>query len=143
VALALTVLAMMAFDPPDTANYEPVYEGCNTYDCDQRVAAKRERRKVQRLHKAAVRWAKKHSDVRRRVVRPFRAWLASTRRCESGGNYSTNTGNGFYGAYQFTMSSWHAVGGRGMPHLNEKLEQDYRAVLLRRVQGTGAWPVCG
>src|SRR3954453_19350979 len=41
--------------------------------------------------------------------------LASIRRCESGGNYATDTGNGFYGAYQFTQSSWEAVGGSGNP----------------------------
>jgi hypothetical protein len=79
----------------------------------------------------------------RTVTRPYRPWLARTRACESGGNYATNTGNGFYGAYQFTLESWHAVGGRGLPNDAEPLEQDYRAVRLLHVQGTGAWPVCG
>ena len=82
----------------------------------------------------------------RRVTAPYRAWLASTRGCETRGQpdpYRTNTGNGFYGAYQFTLSSWAAVGGRGMPHLASPLEQDYRAVRLLHLQGRGAWPVCG
>jgi hypothetical protein len=79
----------------------------------------------------------------RRVARPYGGWLRSTRMCESGGRYSTNTGNGFYGAYQFTLGSWRAVGGRRMPHLAEPAEQDYRAVRLLWVQGRGAWPVCG
>lgn len=35
----------------------------------------------------------------------------AVRNCESGGNYSTNTGNGYYGAYQFDISSWYANGG--------------------------------
>ena len=78
-----------------------------------------------------------------RVVRPYRRWLAGVRRCESGGDYAINTGNGFYGAYQFVLTSWWAVGGRGYPHRAEPLEQDYRAVRLLRVQGRGAWPVCG
>ena len=63
--------------------------------------------------------------------------------CESGGNYATNTGNGFFGAYQFTIGSWRAVGGWGSPHLASRLEQDYRAVLLLRRSGAGNWPVCG
>jgi muramidase (phage lysozyme) len=63
--------------------------------------------------------------------------------CESRGNYRTNTGNGFYGAYQFTLSSWRSVGGKQPPHVAEPAEQDFRAVRLRWIQGTGAWPVCG
>jgi hypothetical protein len=63
--------------------------------------------------------------------------------CESGGNYATNTGNGFYGAYQFTLSSWASVGGRGRPDLAGPFEQDGRALRLRSIQGRGAWPVCG
>lgn len=79
----------------------------------------------------------------RRVVAPYQGWLDSTSSCESGGNYRTNTGNGFYGGLQFTLSSWAAVGGRGLPSAAGRLEQEYRAILLRRVQGVGAWPVCG
>lgn len=71
------------------------------------------------------------------------AWLARVRACESGGNYAINTGNGFYGAYQFTLSSWVAVGGSGYPHLASPAEQDHRALRLRAIQGTGAWPNCG
>lgn len=36
-------------------------------------------------------------------------WLSKLRQCESGGNYRTNTGNGFYGAYQFTQSTWDRI----------------------------------
>jgi hypothetical protein len=79
----------------------------------------------------------------RRVTAPYRGWLLSTRLCESRGNYWTNTGNGFYGAYQFTLQSWAAVGGWGLPSNAPPLEQDYRAVKLLHVQGPGAWPVCG
>lgn len=82
-------------------------------------------------------------DPRLRAIRPYRAWLARTRACESGGRYSTSTGNGFFGAYQFTVRSWYAAGGRGMPHLAGRREQDYRAVRLLHIQGPGAWPVCG
>lgn len=62
--------------------------------------------------------------------------------CESGGNWSINTGNGFYGGLQFTLSSWRAVGGSGYPHQASKAEQIARAERLKAVQGWGAWPAC-
>lgn len=62
--------------------------------------------------------------------------------CESGGNWATNTGNGFYGGLQFTLSSWQAVGGSGYPHHASKAEQIARAERLLAIQGWGAWPAC-
>jgi hypothetical protein len=78
----------------------------------------------------------------RRVVRPYRTRFLSIARCESGGRWYINTGNGFYGGIQFTLSSWRYVGGSGYPHHATKLEQMYRGVLLMRRQGWGAWPNC-
>jgi hypothetical protein len=69
--------------------------------------------------------------------------LAAIRACESGGDYSTNTGNGFYGAYQFTQASWEAVGGTGNPAAAGPAEQDRRAAMLMARSGAGNWPVCG
>ncbi len=63
--------------------------------------------------------------------------------CESGGNYSTNTGNGFYGAYQFTQSTWESVGGTGNPAAASPAEQDARAAQLYAQSGSSPWPVCG
>ncbi|HET7673124.1 MAG TPA: transglycosylase family protein [Candidatus Saccharimonadales bacterium] len=62
--------------------------------------------------------------------------------CESGGNWSINTGNGYYGGLQFTISSWRAVGGSGLPSQASKSEQIYRAKILQSRQGWGAWPAC-
>lgn len=62
--------------------------------------------------------------------------------CESGGNWSINTGNGFYGGLQFTLSSWHAVGGSGYPNQASPSEQIARAQMLEARQGWGAWPAC-
>jgi hypothetical protein len=63
--------------------------------------------------------------------------------CESGGNYSANTGNGFYGAYQFTQPTWESVGGTGNPAAASPAEQDRRAAMLYAQQGSSPWPVCG
>ncbi|HVX47886.1 MAG TPA: transglycosylase family protein [Candidatus Saccharimonadales bacterium] len=62
--------------------------------------------------------------------------------CESGGNWAANTGNGFYGGLQFTLSSWQSVGGSGYPNQASASEQIARAQALQARQGWGAWPVC-
>jgi len=63
--------------------------------------------------------------------------------CESGGNWAINTGNGFYGGLQFTLSTWAANGGTGMPQNASPAEQIRVAENVLRTQGIGAWPVCG
>lgn len=100
------------------------HAGCNSDACHQRV----DRRQAKAL--------------KRQVVAPHRGWLLRVASCESGRRWHIATGNGFYGGLQFTLSSWHAVGGRGYPHHHGRLEQMYRAVKLLRLQGPGAWPVC-
>jgi LysM repeat protein len=62
--------------------------------------------------------------------------------CESGGNWSINTGNGFYGGLQFTQSSWRAAGGSGSPQNASRSEQIRVAQHLQQMQGWGAWPTC-
>lgn len=62
--------------------------------------------------------------------------------CESGGNWSINTGNGYYGGLQFSLASWRGVGGSGYPHQASRAEQISRAEALRERQGWGAWPAC-
>lgn len=62
--------------------------------------------------------------------------------CESGGNWSINTGNGYYGGIQFSLSSWQAVGGSGLPSNASREEQIMRGEALRAIQGWGAWPAC-
>lgn len=63
--------------------------------------------------------------------------------CESGGNWVTNTGNGFYGGLQFTLATWRANGGVGMPQNASREQQIAVANNVLRAQGIGAWPVCG
>jgi len=77
------------------------------------------------------------------TARATGAPLSSIRACESGGNYSTNTGNGFYGAYQFDLQTWQSVGGSGLPSNASPAEQDKRAAILYSQRGSSPWPVCG
>lgn len=62
--------------------------------------------------------------------------------CESGGNWAANTGNGYYGGLQFSLSSWQAVGGSGYPHEASAATQIAMAQRLQASQGWGAWPGC-
>lgn len=62
--------------------------------------------------------------------------------CESSGNWSINTGNGFYGGLQFTLQTWHGFGGTGMPNKASRSEQIEVAERVLAVQGWVAWPAC-
>ncbi|MEQ0565787.1 transglycosylase family protein [Amycolatopsis sp. NEAU-NG30] len=63
--------------------------------------------------------------------------------CESSGNWSTNTGNGYYGGLQFSQSTWKAYGGTGSAANASREEQIAVAERVLQGQGLGAWPVCG
>ena len=62
--------------------------------------------------------------------------------CESGGNWSINTGNGYYGGLQFSLSTWEAYGGSGNPADASRTEQIRVAENVLAGQGWGAWPSC-
>ena len=64
--------------------------------------------------------------------------------CESGGNWSINTGNGYYGGLQFNPGTWAAYGGQGLPHENSREQQIAIAEKVVAASGGsyGAWPHC-
>ncbi|MCW2765075.1 MAG: Transglycosylase domain protein, partial [Nocardioides sp.] len=67
----------------------------------------------------------------------------SLARCESGGNWAINTGNGYYGGLQFNLGTWQSYGGSGLPSNNSRDEQIRIATLVRNASGGyGAWPAC-
>jgi nucleoid-associated protein YgaU len=72
---------------------------------------------------------------------PVSTWDALAQ-CESTGNWSINSGNGYYGGLQFSPSTWRAFGGSGMPHQASKSEQIRVAENTLAAQGWGAWPAC-
>jgi hypothetical protein len=68
---------------------------------------------------------------------------AQLRHCESGNDYTKDTGNGYYGAYQFDLPTWRSMGGSGLPSEAPPWEQDARARALYAARGPAPWPVCG
>jgi len=66
--------------------------------------------------------------------------------CESGGNWSTNTGNGFSGGLQFSQGTWDAYGGGQYSSTAAGASRSQQIAVAQKVlagQGIGAWPVCG
>ncbi|MDT0487962.1 MULTISPECIES: transglycosylase family protein [Streptomyces] len=66
--------------------------------------------------------------------------------CESGGNWSINTGNGYYGGLQFSASTWAAYGGTQYAAQANQASKSQQIAVAEKVlasQGKGAWPVCG
>jgi resuscitation-promoting factor RpfB len=64
--------------------------------------------------------------------------------CESGGRPNAVSGTGkYHGLYQFSVGTWQAVGGTGLPSAATADEQTYRAQLLYQRSGAGQWPHCG
>ncbi|MGW2045214.1 transglycosylase family protein [Streptomyces sp. NPDC001858] len=66
--------------------------------------------------------------------------------CESGGNWSINTGNGYYGGLQFSASTWAAYGGTQYAAQADQASKAQQITVAEKVlagQGKGAWPVCG
>lgn len=68
-------------------------------------------------------------------------WL-QLRECESGDNYQANTGNGYFGAYQFSQQTWSNLGLPGRPDLEPPSMQDQAAMKLQSEYGWGQWPAC-
>ncbi|MFF5716795.1 transglycosylase family protein [Streptomyces buecherae] len=66
--------------------------------------------------------------------------------CESTGNWSINTGNGYYGGLQFSASTWAAYGGTAYAPTADKASKAQQIQIAEKVlasQGKGAWPHCG
>lgn len=75
---------------------------------------------------------------------PDSAW-DDLAQCESSGNWSINTGNGFYGGLQFTQSTWEAFGGLKFAARADLATREQQIVVAERTlegQGWGAWPNC-
>ena len=66
--------------------------------------------------------------------------------CESGGDWSINTGNGYYGGLQFSQQTWEGYGGTEYAATADQASKSQQIAIGERVlegQGAGAWPNCG
>lgn len=67
---------------------------------------------------------------------------AKLRYCEAGGIYTRNSGNGYYGAYQFNIGTWANYGGYSRPDLAPPAVQDAKAQATQAARGWSPWPAC-
>lgn len=119
---------------------------------DDRAPTARElRRSIRRMKRRFRNWKGTYegrATVHRFKVRHIPRWgkqhLRSIAWCESRNNPRAIGGGGsFRGMYQFTFSTWRAVGGWGDPAAAPRSEQTWRAWVLLKNEGSGHWPVCG
>jgi hypothetical protein len=107
---------------------------------DMRQLTRAAKRGVER--RAEKRAAKREAAAARAVTVP--PHLEAIAQCESGGDPTAVSADGMYhGKYQFSVATWQAVGGAGLPSQAPEAEQDMRAVMLYEQSGPGQWPVCG
>jgi hypothetical protein len=72
----------------------------------------------------------------------MKAELHKLRLCESSDNYRENTGNGYFGAYQFATRTWHGLGFNGRPDQATAATQNRAARKMHSENGWAAWPSC-
>ncbi|MDP9386962.1 MAG: transglycosylase family protein [Actinomycetota bacterium] len=84
-----------------------------------------------------------------RASRPRRAPAPATaenlerlRACESEGDYTESSGSRYFGAYQFSVSTWRSLGYEGLPHQAPPQVQDEAAQRLHARSGWNQWPAC-
>ncbi|QRP17907.1 transglycosylase family protein [Corynebacterium striatum] len=76
---------------------------------------------------------------------PVSAW-DQVAACESGGNWQVNTGNGYYGGFQFSAQTWSGFGGQQYAPTADQVTKEQQIAVAEQVlaaQGAGAWPNCG
>ena len=104
------------------------------------IVRRRPARRINRATRVRIRRVSR-SAPRPRALPTGDLW-ARLRACESGGRYNINSGNGFYGAYQFHPRTWRGLGYPGLPHQAPPEMQDEAARKLQARSGWGQWPVC-
>jgi len=108
------------------------------------MTAKQSKRLRKTLNRLRA-WRASHKDylIYSRLPAWTHAWAVNTGACESGNDPTTNTGNGYYGAFQFNLGTWAAAGGQGMPNLQSWHYQATIAIKLMLREGAQHWPNCG
>lgn len=106
-----------------------------TYQVDEKTGAQTPLQSVQLQPPVAEIIAKGTAPVP--LSSNLATWLAKLRQCESGGNYQDDTGNGYYGAYQFSLGTWERLGYSGLPSGAPPSVQDQAIVANTNRSGGG------
>jgi hypothetical protein len=147
MALALSAGVVAAPISVSTAQTEPETDVAEFVDAkldgrktDMRQLTRAAKQGVER--RAQRRAAKREAAAAQAVAVP--PHLEAIAQCESGGDPTAVSADGMYhGKYQFSVDTWAAMGGSGLPSQAPESEQDMRAAMLYEQSGPGQWPVCG
>ena len=148
IAVAVPAVAFAA-DGSDNTTTNPPAAGADKKQ-EHREAKRQIRKAVARAERKQR--ADKRAHARKLAAKQAKSFggggaspaLEAIAACESGGNPSAIGGGGAYrGKYQFSYSTWAAMGGSGDPAAASEAEQDARAAKLYASTGAGQWPVCG
>jgi len=105
------------------------------------------REDVRAAKRAAERSAAEKREAKKAAAAPAVAippQLEAIAACESGGDPTAVSADGMYhGKYQFSVATWAAMGGSGLPSQAPESERDMRTAMLYAQSGPGQWPVCG
>jgi hypothetical protein len=115
--------------------------------------AKVHKAKVVKFHRAQLRWTTRElqesmsallTAVPKYLPTSGICWSCwdQVANCESGGNWSTNTGNGFYGGLQFTKDTWKGAGGRRFAKRADLATREQQIYVASGL-ALSNWPVCG
>ena len=148
MALALCAGVVAAPISVSIAQTEPETETDVAEFVDTKIdGRKTDMRQLTRAAKRGVeRRAEKRARARRRAAQAVAVppHLEAIAQCESGGDPTAVSADGMYhGKYQFSVATWQAMGGGGLPSQAPEAEQDMRAAMLYEQSGPGQWPVCG
>src|SRR5688572_7962574 len=139
VAAPISVSIAQPETEPETDVVEFVDTKIDGRKTDMRQLTRAAKRGVK--HRAEKRAAKRAAAAQAVTVPPH---LEAIAQCESGGDPTAVSADGMYhGKYQFSVATWQAMGGSGLPSQAPEAEQDMRAAMLYAQSGPGQWPVCG
>lgn len=134
----------------DFNRHKPIKIAKTTGDFDSKVLVPL--RAAQAAQAAAEAQAKAEAAAKRQMaIKAIRTnpvkiatgdhWEA-LRLCEAGGDYAKNTGNGYFGAYQYNIGTWANYGGYARPDLAPPAVQDAKARETAAARGFSPWPAC-
>lgn len=131
--------------PTKTPNYdkevlEPLHAAQAKKAEEERIAQENARKAAEEAEAARVK-AEAAKQARTSQTGSGGVW-ERLRFCEAGGDYTKNTGNGFYGAYQFDISTWNNYGGYHVPSDAPAAVQDAKAQDTQARRGWSPWPGC-
>lgn len=114
-----------------------------TYEIEMRNGQELSRRAIQEIVTLAPQQQVEIVGAKPTFSGSFGDALAKLRACEAGGSYSRNSGNGFYGAYQYDVSTWGGYGGYTYASDAPPAVQDQKTWQTYQRRGWAPWPSCG